>query len=97
VILNTFPQALLRKLERPSYPQKSFPHSTGAVDTASRCGQCVLGWSIVDAPLGTGSVSFHFAEVEGNNALVREHPWLPCVKGAGSRVPRKRETEGLSK
>ena len=29
-------------------------------------------------------------------SLVREHPRLPCVKGAGSRVPRKRETEGLS-
>ena len=27
---------------------------------------------------------------------MREHPRLPCVKGAGSRVPRKRETEGLS-
>ena len=31
-----------------------------------------------------------------NKALVREHPRLPCVKGAGSRVSRKRETEGLS-
>ncbi len=30
------------------------------------------------------------------NVLVREHPRLPCVKGAGSRVSRKRETEGLS-
>ena len=29
-------------------------------------------------------------------SLVREHPRLPCVKGAVSRVPRKRETEGLS-
>ena len=31
------------------------------------------------------------------NALVREHPRLPCVKGAGSRVTRKCETdEGLA-
>ena len=30
-----------------------------------------------------------------NKALVREHPRLPCVKGAGLRVSRKRETEGL--
>ena len=29
-------------------------------------------------------------------SLVREHPRLPCAKGAGSRVSRKRETEGLS-
>ena len=30
-----------------------------------------------------------------NKTLVREHPRLPCVKGAGSRVSRKCESEGL--
>ena len=31
------------------------------------------------------------------NALVREHPWLPCAKGAGMAVSRKAMTEGLLK
>ena len=31
------------------------------------------------------------------NALVREHPRLPCVKGAVMAVSRKAMTEGLSK
>ena len=30
------------------------------------------------------------------NALVQEHPRLPCVKGAGMAVSRKAMTEGLS-
>ena len=51
----------------------------------------------IGRPLSLGiSVSRILSENLRTTSLVREHPRLPCVKGAGSRVPRKRETEGLS-
>ena len=45
----------------------------------------------------TGVAIPRFFREPSKTVLVREHPRLPCVKGAGMAVSRKAMTEGLSK
>ena len=48
------------------------------------------------SPVWPSRDSHQFFREPSKNALVREHPRLPCVKGAVMAVSRKAMTEGLS-